>query len=420
MNQHELAHGETSTAPGGRLEFIIIQTPDDTTKDTFRRQVRSHVTRVQHQRTRLSAITGVDHTKSEVHSDKHRIRRKKTDGQAKFRANRVEKITQAVKRPTPTGQDAVHTPPRASTDLLQVTKNTSPATAKAITDELARRAGTSVGDLRHGASGISALAVHETPGEIVTTPAVDSEQPALPGSPAAVNFSQGVMAARTFLFHDQDNVVGIVLKHLRFDLSSVLATYKVIVQMQSQDFERNQPDMPAMKPGSTWLRFWEYIWTDPAIMIGAVLLTVTFRLQMWEKPPDHPHWYHLLHLRGFFIRTIDAAFRDPVRCTCDQMLVAVALASAFEVKYNQNMDQGYHTHMRGLVKMVRMRGGLAQIATTDPFLERFLLWHVANTSALPRGQNVYYQQLSRTTAVIHPKADSHMFQMKELVVRAVQ
>lgn len=190
--------------------------------------------------------------------------------------------------------------------------------------------------------------------------------------------------------------------------------------MQSKDFERNQPDMPALVPGSTWKRFWDFIWTDPAIMIGAVLLTVTFRLQMWTKPLEHPDWYHLLHLRGFLLRTIDTAFQDPVRCICDQMLVAVALASAFEVKYSQNLDEGYHTHMKGLVKMVRMRGGLAQIQQSDPFVERFLLWHVANTSALPRGQNIYYEQLKETTAVMQPRPDSHMFQMRELIPREVQ
>lgn len=193
------------------------------------------------------------------------------------------------------------------------------------------------------------------------------------------------------------------------------AVYKLIVEMQSQDFERNQPDMPAMKPGSTSQRFWEFIWTEPAIVIAAVLVTVSFRAQMWQKSDDHRDWYHLLQLRGFLIRTIDAAFQDPVRSICDQMLVAVALASTFEVKYNYNRDDAYHTHMKGLIKMVHMRGGLSKIQESDPLVERFLLWNVANTSALPRGQNIYYQELSRSTAVVHPRPDSHMFQMKELI-----
>ncbi|EME43362.1 hypothetical protein DOTSEDRAFT_72689 [Dothistroma septosporum NZE10] len=424
-------------APRSCLEFMIIQTPNDTNKDAFRKQVRSHVTRVQHQRSRLSAITGVDNTRAALHSDRHRVRRKKSDGQAKFRAKRVGEPAHAFKLSAPARQDAATDSPKKSSQLAAVTQTMPPIAVESVTDEVTTRAEAVVGTPRGERDGVAVNAPYTGARSIKTSaakgiqegawrewtgtgfhrPVEGSTSAGIPSSPLAVMFSQGAMSARTFLLRDQDNIVAIVLNHLRLDFASVLATYKVIVQMQSKDFERNQPDMPAMRPGSTWQRFWDYIWTDPAIMIGAVLLTVTFRLQLWHKPLEHPNWYHLLQLRGFLIRTIDAAFLDPVRCTCNQMLVAVALASAFEVKYNQNMDQGYHTHMSGLVKMVRMRGGLSEIQRSDPFVERFLLWHVANTSALPRGQNVYYQELSQTSVVMRPRADTHMFQMKELLPR---
>lgn len=174
--------------------------------------------------------------------------------------------------------------------------------------------------------------------------------------------------------------------------------------------------MPILKANTAWKQFWDFIFVDPAIITVAVLLTVTFRNELWGQPPQDPRWYHTLQIRGFLIRTINAAFADPRRCTSDQLLIAVALASAFEVRYNSNA--GYHAHMQGLVRMIHMRGGLSQIALSDPFTERFLLWSVANTSAMPRGENVYYQQIAETSSVIcKPKPDNDMFSMRHAAAR---
>lgn len=169
--------------------------------------------------------------------------------------------------------------------------------------------------------------------------------------------------------------------------------------------------MPTLQPGTIWKRFWDFIFLDPALITVAVLLSITFLNQLWGSPPTESRWFSILQIRGFLIRTISGAFADGRRSTSDQLLVAVALASAFEIKYNS--AEGYHAHMRGLIHMIRMRGGLSEIAKTDPFCERLLLWLVANTSAMPRGENVYYQEISKTSSVFcPPKPDNAMFQMR--------
>lgn len=232
MDQHGPEQSKKIEAPRSRLEFMVIQTPSDTSNHAFRRQVRSHVTKVQHQRTRLSALTGVDYAKEELHSDRHRVRRKKTDGQAKFRATRVEKPPQATKKPTPPRQDAATASRRASKDLTLVRESTSQPTVEASSGGQAARAGASgstTGGVRkisqpRASNTILEQAVGATTRAGTSPAAHGNQQPALPGSAAAVAFSQGTMATRTFVFHDQDNVVGIVLKHLRSDLASVLVS----------------------------------------------------------------------------------------------------------------------------------------------------------------------------------------------------
>lgn len=232
MSQHATSTG-TATRRANALEFMIIQTPNDTNKDAFRKQVRSHVTRVQHQRSRQSAIAGVDKsTAPELPPDRHRGRRNRSDGQLKFRAKRVGKIPVASKESARAKQTTDAATSRASRDIEGVDKGTSPATAEAVAEELAAEGAAPLVTRVRTKNSFAKSAISHTSQRTadISLPAHEPDQPALPSSPLAAMFSQGVMAARTFLFHDQHNVVGTVLKHLRFDLSSTLVRLPHFVQ----------------------------------------------------------------------------------------------------------------------------------------------------------------------------------------------
>ena len=120
--------------------------------------------------------------------------------------------------------------------------------------------------------------------------------------------------------------------------------------------------------------------------------------------------YHILHLENFLIRGINAALSDPARATSDQLAVTIGLLAAYDLK--RGSIEGYHIHMQGLVRMVGARGGLTQMGMTDPYLERYMIWHVSNLARLA-GSDSYFQQMDEST-IARPVADEEMFRAREV------
>ncbi|KAK4502822.1 hypothetical protein PRZ48_006248 [Zasmidium cellare] len=234
-----------------------------------------------------------------------------------------------------------------------------------------------------------------------------------PNNSFSRTFSRGIMAFQTFLLQDADNVVGTCLHHLGMDVSSTLGCYEFIVKTQSAMFESEigpRVGVPERMPHH--IRYMRFIFTDPVLITAALLTTVSYLTRSRRHQTGHARdLYHLLQLRGFLFRSINMALSSPSRSLSDQLLVAVALSSAFELEHDPTM-QSYKTQMDGLVKMIDLRGGLSRIGDDDPGAERFFMWHVGSTATLS-GQHHYYEEVSRTSRLAtRPKADASQFRMK--------
>lgn len=80
----------------------------------------------------------------------------------------------------------------------------------------------------------------------------------------------------------------------------------------------------------------------------------------------------LLKLKEDAISSIKRGLQDPNLATSDHMIAAVAKMAAYEAGFVGNVEQ-YSVHMKGLTKMVELRGGLGSLGL-DGLLARMLLW----------------------------------------------
>lgn len=152
----------------------------------------------------------------------------------------------------------------------------------------------------------------------------------------------------------------------------------MIVQIQARDFEQHYA--PPQSNVVVWERFYRFIFTDPVLLTVALLITIRYRLECLGYRNRARDFMQVLMLEDFLIKRVNAALKQPGRAVSDPMLVAVALCAAYEVK-NGNPD-AYHVHMKGLMQMIDIRGGLAAVGEGDPYLERMLIWHDVNTSQI--------------------------------------
>lgn len=190
-------------------------------------------------------------------------------------------------------------------------------------------------------------------------------------------FSQGAMSFRTFALQDSQNVIGMSIKDMRLELSSVMGLYKNICEIQAIDFAR-QYDIRGDQ--ASWGRFYAFVYTDPILLSTAVLLGVRNQLDVLGRCIDGQTFASVLQIERFLMRSINEALGDPIRGISDQMLIAVALCAAYEIKHGTGAC--YHIHMRGLVQMIHLRGGLLAIGPTDPYIVRLLTWIDTNTSKI--------------------------------------
>ena len=122
--------------------------------------------------------------------------------------------------------------------------------------------------------------------------------------------------------------------------------------------------------------FLPFLFSDPALTGAIVLIAVVHRMFLFgtRKPTEE-----LLRLKGFVISTINRALESTQRACSDQLIFAVANLAIFEAVFG-NRDI-YHIHMRGLLRMIDLRGGLPTMGYNG-YLEKVLLWYDTNCASL--------------------------------------
>lgn len=256
-------------------------------------------------------------------------------------------------------------------------------------------------------------------------------------SPLKRSFSRGTAAARVFLLNDATNSTGRALRQLRTDLVTVLVSlllceqrntigkeltnlgvllqrvYEGLAQFQGQSFVKDvknqlKPDAPPVNVVHLYLG---YIASDPAAVLAAVLLSVHLLRKSPNWVPQPHEDYCLLVLRQAVIVEINSALDDPLRRISSPIMIAVALLSAYEAHYGS--IQGWHIHVAGLVRMIQVRGGLAEIGRQSIYEELWFLWQIRNTSSIAKCED-YWVTVSRTSALRHPRANLEVFYAEDL------
>lgn len=219
-------------------------------------------------------------------------------------------------------------------------------------------------------------------------------------------FSRGEMSFRVIALQDGQNVVGTSLHNLRLDLSSVMGLYENICKVQTGDFARLYSTTTVKAP--SYGRFYSFVFTDPILLSTAVLLGVRNQLDILGRPLAGTVLTSVVHIERFLVRSISNALQDPVRGVSDALLIAVALCAAYEIKHGSGAC--YHVHMRGLVQMIHLRGGLGALSDSDPYIARLLVWIDTNTSKLA-GCAPYLQGME-TSVAARPEANTRIFRTK--------
>jgi hypothetical protein len=227
----------------------------------------------------------------------------------------------------------------------------------------------------------------------------------LAGGGALESFSRGAMSFRTIALQDSQNIIGMGLKDMQLELSSVMGLYKNICETQAVDFAR-QYNIGGDQ--ASWGRFYAFVYTDPILLSTAVLLGVRNQLDVLGKCIDGQTFASVLQIERFLMRSINDALGDPVRGVSDQMLIAVALCAAYEIKHGTGAC--YHIHMQGLVQMIHVRGGLLAIGSPDPYIVRLLTWIDTNTSKIA-GCKPYLQGMDNGL-ISHPHANTAIFRAR--------
>jgi hypothetical protein len=224
------------------------------------------------------------------------------------------------------------------------------------------------------------------------------------------SFSSGSAAFRTIALKDTENQVGKNIAGLRLDISNVMSFYRMICVIQAQDFDAQYGEII---PGViSWEKFYAYIFTDPMLLTVAILLTIRHQFEVFGRDASSrsPDGARILNIERFLLKSINEALKDPVRSISDQMLVAVILYAAYEIKHGTG--ERYHIHMRGLLQIINLRGGLREVGRQDPYTERLLLWQDANTAQLA-GVESYLGRLDNNLGTSSlPRSNSKIYRLR--------
>lgn len=116
--------------------------------------------------------------------------------------------------------------------------------------------------------------------------------------------------------------------------------------------------------------------------LNVVILTAAFHYLSINGQQCKPEV--LYKMKQDAITAINQGLRDSALATSDQLIGAVAKMAAYEAGFAGDEAQ-YHMHMKGLVKMVELRGGLGSLGLNG-LLARMLLWIDLNAAFLLQTQ----------------------------------
>ena len=124
-------------------------------------------------------------------------------------------------------------------------------------------------------------------------------------------------------------------------------------------------------------RVWmPFLFTDPALISAIVLMAVVHKLSCAGSTSPS---VDVLRLRGFVIGAINQALADPQRSCSDQLIVGVANMAIYEAVFGSR--DYYHIHMEGLMRILRLRGGVSNLGLNG-YLQLVLLWNDNNCANL--------------------------------------
>lgn len=119
---------------------------------------------------------------------------------------------------------------------------------------------------------------------------------------------------------------------------------------------------------------------DPAFVAVAALISAGHILSIRNSPMSQVVAQGVGRLRSLVLNTINTALRDPKRACSDPLLCAVLIMATHEGL--QGSTQSYHIHMKGLVQMINMRGGLDGVNDVQPFVSSLIAWQDTNVSTI--------------------------------------
>ncbi|KAL8690970.1 MAG: hypothetical protein Q9218_003708 [Villophora microphyllina] len=125
--------------------------------------------------------------------------------------------------------------------------------------------------------------------------------------------------------------------------------------------------------------------------LDVVVLTAAAHYVMVGRTVCEPEFFY--KLKEDAITSINRALQSPKVDISDQLIGAVAKMAAFEAGFAGDEAQ-YHIHMRGLLKMVELRGGLESLGLNG-LLGRMLLWIDLNASVILKTK-LYFVHTNRT------------------------
>jgi len=179
-----------------------------------------------------------------------------------------------------------------------------------------------------------------------------------------------------------------------------------MAQIQTQDFAQ-QYALTKPKKGS-WI--FPRIFTEPVLLTTAILLGVINHLNTLDRRLEGQTLVGITHLENFLIQSLNTALDDPSRRVNNQVLIAVALSAAYDIKHGGG--KAFHIHMEGLVRMIEMRGGLKAIISADPYTARVLVWIDTNASKIA-GCRAYLQDMSEEIGeTLRPRANTEIFRAR--------
>nr|POE86577.1 hypothetical protein CFP56_46761 [Quercus suber] len=183
--------------------------------------------------------------------------------------------------------------------------------------------------------------------------------------------------------------------------------YDHIVYVQSRAIQDQYAT--GLKSDFAHQRFMGFIFSDPNLLIIAMLISVRGLLSpSGESLPAYAH-FHVIQLYNFLIKSVNTALDDKKRSLSNHTLVCIALLAAYEVKHG-SLDN-YHLHMRGLVQMIELRGGIHAVGLQESWIERFLLWNDVNSAEIAHCQP-YCSRLTQPSALRVPKADMEVYKVR--------